>query len=111
MTERNEDKPSKRMRANAGMFAAVVIIAGCVLAALTLSAIAIFQDAATKAQNARVGDRYTPELTEMKRQQAARLEGPPRWEIRAEDGRSLVIPIEDAIEAIVTEAPEGSAEP
>ncbi|UCD76167.1 MAG: hypothetical protein JSV91_04435 [Phycisphaerales bacterium] len=111
MTERNEDKPIRRMRANAGWFAAVLIIAGCVLAALTLAAIAIFQDAAAKAENARVGDRYTPELTEMKRGQAARLEGPSRWEIRSEGVRSLVIPIDEAVEAVIREAAQESNSP
>ena len=111
MTERNEDKPIKRTRANAGMFVAVVIIAIILLAAITLSAIALFQDAATKAENARVGDRYTPELTKLKRQQAARLDGPPRWEIRTEDVRSLVIPVDEAVEAVIREAAGASEEP
>ena len=108
MTERSEDKPIKRMRANIGMAAAVVITAGCVLAAISLTAIAIFQDAAMKAENARVGDRYTRELREMKREQAARLENPPRWEIRSEGVRSLVIPIDDAVEAVIRGASQGS---
>jgi hypothetical protein len=111
MSEHSEDKPIKHTKANAGMFAAVVIIAVILLATIILSAIALFQDAANKAQNARVGERYTPELTELKREQAARLAGPPRWEIRTENVRSLVIPIDEAVEAVIREASQAPKEP
>jgi len=52
------------------------------------------------------------ELEALRREQTARLTDPPRWEIRpdsGEGGRSLVIPIEQAMEAFVEET-AGAAE-
>jgi flagellar biosynthesis/type III secretory pathway M-ring protein FliF/YscJ len=53
------------------------------------------------------------ELEELRQKQTARLTGPPRWEIRPdspEGGRSLVIPIDQAMQAMAAETASTSEE-
>jgi hypothetical protein len=53
------------------------------------------------------------ELMELRARQEARLTDPPRWELRPdspEGGRSLVIPIEQAMNAFVEETAEAGQE-
>jgi len=53
------------------------------------------------------------ELLQLRARQAARLADPPRWELRPdspEGGRSLVIPIEQAMAAFVEEKAEAGQE-
>ncbi|MDY7110405.1 MAG: hypothetical protein SYC29_17385 [Planctomycetota bacterium] len=54
----------------------------------------------------KVGAEAHRELEALRRDQTARLTDPPRWEIRPDSGegeRSLVIPIEQAMEAMAAE--------
>jgi hypothetical protein len=53
------------------------------------------------------------ELAELQQAQTARLTDPPRWEIRPDSGdggRSLVIPIEQAMEALAAGETDSSSE-
>jgi hypothetical protein len=61
----------------------------------------------------KVSARVPRELEELRREQSARLTDPPRWEIRPdspEGGRSLVIPVDQAMAAMAAEASASSSE-
>lgn len=81
----------------------IVIVSVVLLAVITLTVSSLYRAAATDTRNQRPESRYSPEVQAMRAEWAAQIEGEPRWEIRAEDDRTLVIPVEMAMKAVIAE--------
>ncbi len=110
MTEELKPIPKKPPRAHKGVGLTLIIISAIVIASAAMFATAIFRQEREEIHQSRQETMYSPALQTLRTGQTLRLEAPPHWEVRVEGERSLAIPVDLAIEAVIREAREGAGE-
>jgi len=85
-----------------------VLISLILIGVIGLLSAAIFGTMQRSKSADRVGDRYPPELQHYLDEQTKLLDGAPHWNVDAsDDSRTLVIPIEMAMQSIVRQYGNG----
>jgi hypothetical protein len=113
MSEVDRHSLTDREDPAAGPTWVIGLIGALLLVVVILVIAALLYRSASMEFEQKVSGEAPRELTELRRDQTARLTDPPRWEIRpdsGEGGRSLVIPIEQAMEAFVEETAQAAQE-
>ncbi len=83
------------------------LVGGLLLVATLLGLTALYYNLTTAEEQEKVIISRPPELEKLRREQSVYLTGPARWveqEINGEVTTSLIIPIEDAMRLVVTDA-------
>jgi len=79
----------------------MLIICAIFVAVIVLSIAAIFRDTVADVQDARQEPRYSTEVNALRQKWNEQLFSEPHWEIRTEEERTLVIPIDLAVAAVI----------
>jgi len=98
------DDPAPGMTWTVGIIGAILLVVAVAVVILIYRAVSHDQ---------RMAKQISPaprELTMLRAEQEARLGAEAHWEIRTEGERSLVIPIEQAMETVVEEAHNGGTQ-